>query len=128
MSKEYSEEIQANLDRAQESLVAAKELFENQHFDSCASRAYYAAFYTATALLLRNEYKFRKHSGVVASIHERFVKTGKLDKKIGKDLNWLFELRSTADYGEIYHVGRDEASEAIKSAESILKVITKMLL
>ena len=127
MSKEYSEEIQANLDRAQESLMAAKELFENQHFDSCASRAYYAAFYTATALLLRNEYRFRKHSGVVAAVHERFVKTGKLDKKIGKDLSWLFELRSTADYGAIYHVGKDEAREAIKIAESILQTLKQMI-
>ena len=128
MSKENSKEIQANLDRAQESLVAAKELFENQHFDSCASRAYYAAFYTATALLLRNEYRFRKHSGVVAAVHERFVKTGKLDKKIGKDLSWLFELRSTADYGEIYHVGKDEAHEAIKIAESILQILKQMII
>ena len=127
MSGQYSEEIKSNLKRAEESLVAAKELFENQHFDFSASRAYYAVFYIATALLLKNGYKFRKHSGIIAAIHEKFVKTGKLDKKIGEAITWLFELRSTADYGEIYHVGKKEAEEAIQLAGSIVHGIKKLM-
>ena len=50
MNREYSGEIQANLDRAEESLIAAKELFEKKHYDSCASRVYYAVFYVATKI------------------------------------------------------------------------------
>lgn len=128
MNRKYSEEIQANLVRAEESLVAAKELFDKKHYDFCASRAYYAVFYVATALLLNNGYKFRKHSGVIASVHEKFVKTGELDKSFGKDLNWLFELRSTADYGEIYHVGKDESKEAIKTAEMVSRELKRLMI
>ncbi len=46
-------EIKANLMRAEESLAAARELFNGGHFDFVASRAYYAAFYAASALLLK---------------------------------------------------------------------------
>jgi len=44
--------------------------------------------------LLKEGLDFSKHSGVIASIHQRFVKTGKLSKEQGKDLNWLFEIRN----------------------------------
>ena len=52
MTTERAAEIGANLARAEESLVAAGELLENGHWDFAASRAYYAAFYASTALVL----------------------------------------------------------------------------
>jgi len=57
-----------------------------------------------------------KHSAVIASIHQRFVKTGKLDKEQGKALNWLFELRSVGDYGGTAHVSRQEVEQAIQAS------------
>lgn len=65
--------------------------------DFAASRAHYAAFYAATAVLLSEGIEASKHSGVVASIHQRLVKTGKLKKEHGRNLTWLFELRSTPE-------------------------------
>jgi uncharacterized protein (UPF0332 family) len=127
MTKSYEDEIAANLDRAEESIRAAKILFATDHFDFAASRAYYAAFYAATAALLSEELEFDKHSGVIAAIHQRFVKTGKLDKQFGKDLNRLFELRSIGDYGETKHVPSDDAAKAIEIAEAFLDAIKRML-
>ncbi len=97
MTPKYVEEIAANLQRAEASIRAAKELASGGYYDFVASRSYYAAFYAATALLLSEELDFSKHSGVIASIHQRFVKTGKLDRRYGRDLNWLFELRDVGD-------------------------------
>ncbi len=68
-----------------------------------------------------------KHSAVIASIHQRFVKTGKLDKEQGKALNWLFELRGVGDYGGTAHVSRPEVEQAIEAAEKILAVIKLLL-
>jgi uncharacterized protein (UPF0332 family) len=124
---EYAEEITANLERAEQSLRAAQELLMNGHYDFAASRAYYAAFYAATAVLLREGLAFGKHSGVIASIHQRFVKTGKLDKEQGKALNWLFELRSVGDYGGLARVSQLEAEQAIQAANTFLGA-TKPLL
>jgi uncharacterized protein (UPF0332 family) len=57
---------------------------------------------------------------VVAAVHQKLVKTGQLDEKLGKDLNWLFELRSVGDYGVTVHVPRQDAEKAIEAAAEAL--------
>jgi hypothetical protein len=37
-----------------------------------------------------------------------------LSKEQGKNLNWLFELRSVGDYGGIAHVSRQQVEQAIR--------------
>jgi uncharacterized protein (UPF0332 family) len=88
-----------------------------------SSRAYYTAFYAATAALLREGLDFGKHSRVIAAVHRRFVKPGRLGKRFGRDLNWLFELRGIGDYGETQRVPPEEAEKAIETAEQFLKAI-----
>ena len=103
MSKEkHAGEIEANMERAEQSIAAARKLALEGYFDFAASRAYYGAFYAATALLLNDGLEFGKHSGVIASIHQLFVRTGRLEKNLGKDLNWLFELRALVTMASAY--------------------------
>ena len=90
----HEQEIAANLERAEQSIQAAKDLAIRGYHDFAAARAYYAAFYGATAVLLNEGLDFSKHSGVIASIHQRFVKTGKLSKEQSKDLNWLLRYET----------------------------------
>ena len=120
-------EIAANIERAETNLQAAKDLLNKQYYDIAASRAYYAAFYASSALLVYEGIDTGKHSGVISAIHRLFVKTGKLDREQGKNLNWLFELRGIGDYGVSEHVSSDEAFRAIEVAENFL-AITKALL
>ncbi|MCB2262682.1 MAG: HEPN domain-containing protein [Candidatus Thiosymbion ectosymbiont of Robbea hypermnestra] len=127
MNLQYTQEIEANLNRAREAISAARGLLREGYPDFAASRSYYAAFYAATALLLREGLEFKKHSGVIATIHQRFVKTGKIDKKHGKNLNWLYELRSVGDYGVTIHVPGDEAKKAIIEAEGFLNAIQEII-
>ena len=109
MSGRFTEEIAANLERARQSIGAARDLAGKGYADFAASRAYYAAFYAATAVLLSEGIEVTKHSGVVASIHQRFVKTAKLEKEHGRNLTWLFELRSVGDYGGVAHVSPQQS-------------------
>ena len=127
MQRKYEEEIVANLERAEASFQAAKGLAERGYYDFVASRAYYAAFYAATAVLLCEELEFSKHSGVIAFIHREFVKTGRLDKGHGKNLNWLFELRGIGDYGATVHVTQRDAERAIEVAEEFVNAIEALI-
>ena len=127
MRRKYETEIEANLERAEASIQAAKDLATGGYYDFVASRAYYAAFYAATALLLCEEMEFSKHSGVIGNIHREFVKTGKLDKRYGKDLNWLFELRGVGDYGATIHVSQQDAEKAIRVAEEFLGAVKRLI-
>jgi uncharacterized protein (UPF0332 family) len=123
----FEPEVKANLERAEESLRAAQLLYEAGHWDFAAARAYYAAFYAATAALLGEGREYQKHSGVIAAIHKFLVKTGKLDKENGKNLNWLSELRSIGDYGDTRHVPQEDAARAIAVAQSFVAAIKKLL-
>lgn len=120
-------EIEANLQRADISLQAARDMIEKGYYGIAASRAYYAAFYAACVLLLKENIDTSKHSGVIASIHYLFVKNGKLDKEQGKNLNWLFELRGVGDYGVTEHVSSGGAHKAIQVAREFLASAIKIL-
>ena len=106
-----SEEAQANLARAEASLRAAKLLLDSDLTDDAASRAYYAAFSSATALLLeKQELEFKSHGGLWRAVSLHFVKTGKLSQAINSEVNRLTEIRSLADYGDVERVTTEEAN------------------
>ena len=121
------EEIDANLARADQSLRAASELLAGGYSDFAASRAYYAAFYAASAAVLAEGLNFTRHSAVIAAIHQRFVKTGKLPPERGRERNWLFGLRSLGDYGVTRHVPQEEARRAIEAAREFVAAVMLML-
>ena len=97
------------------------------YHDFAASRAYYAAFYAATAALLAEGFETSKHSGVIAAIHQRFVRSARLSADQGKALNWLFELRDVGDYGVMVHVSQQEAEQAIQVAEGFVKAMQELI-
>jgi len=125
--EQHEEEVAANMERADRSVTAARELCAKGYYDFAASRAYYAAFYAATAMLLGNNLEAGKHSGVIALIHQHFVKTGELSVQHGKNLNWLFELRGVGDYGVTEHVSEQEAHQALEAAENFIQAIRSLL-
>jgi uncharacterized protein (UPF0332 family) len=127
VNSRFAAEIAAHIERAGQSIQAARQLTSNGFHDFAASRAYYAAFYASSAALLHEGLEFGKHSAVIASFHQTLVKTGKLDKEHGKVLNWLFEIRGLGDYGGTAHVSPEEAERAIQAAERFLEAIKRFL-
>jgi len=88
----------AEWNRARRALDSAGQLIETDP-DSAASRAYYAAFHALTALFALRGRTFSKHSAIRAALHRDLVQVGLLDKDIGKDYDFLMDLRETGDYG-----------------------------
>ncbi|NJN21738.1 MAG: HEPN domain-containing protein [Leptolyngbya sp. RL_3_1] len=121
------DEIQANLERAESSFQAAQLLLASGFADDAASRAYYAAFHAASALLVSRGLNFNSHAGVLRAISLNFVKTGQLDRSMGKDLNWLAELRQLSDYGELRRVSRANAEEALVIAARFMSAVRAVL-
>jgi uncharacterized protein len=75
-------EVRLLLQKAEESLKAAQLLGAEVYRDFAASRAYYAMFYTAQALLLEKGLSFSSHSAVIAAFGREFAKTNALDPKL----------------------------------------------
>ena len=75
--KKATEQLLLKADR---SIEAARVLARASDYDFAASRAYYAMFYVAEALLSEHGLHFRKHSAVHAAYGEQFAKTEILDR------------------------------------------------
>jgi uncharacterized protein (UPF0332 family) len=113
--------------RAQEALRATQTLIAAGFPDFAAARAYYAAFYAASALLLTEGKPFRSHRGVVALIHRDYVRPGRLPVDMGRILSTLSDLRSVGDYGGAAHVSHADANLALTEAQQFLEAIRSLL-
>lgn len=65
-------DIEALIQKAKSSLNAAGCLLETNHSDFAASRAYYAMFYVAEALLLALGKSYSKHSAVISAFGREY--------------------------------------------------------
>ena len=120
-------DIEALIHKAKESLGAARSLIKDNYFDFAASRAYYAMFYVAEALLVRIGQSYNKHSAVISAFGREYAKTGKLDTRFHRWLLDAQDFRNIGDYGIGAHVSKDDANlvcdwayEFIETAENFL--------
>lgn len=119
--------LKGHLEKAGEKLKMAETLLKSGGYDDAVSRAYYAAFHAAQALLLTEGLTTGTHQGVVNLFGLYFVKTGKIHKKFGKYLSNLKDDRENGDY-EIYSaIDEESAREAVKEAGEFLQEIRRYL-
>jgi uncharacterized protein (UPF0332 family) len=79
-------EVAALMEKAASSRRAAPLLAAQDYLDFAASRAYYALFYAAEALLLAEGLAFSSHAAVIAGFGKVFAKTQRLDPRFHRYL------------------------------------------
>ncbi len=126
MVKDLSQDIPDLISRADRSLEAARLLIDNKYYSDAVSRAYYAMFYAATALLHSEGMSVSKHSAVIAQIGRHFAKTGKIGVHLHKALIDAFDERQSADYGGILFSSEDTES-AYQAANEFVQEARKYL-
>jgi len=88
-------------DKAREALASARSEEKAGRLSFALNRAYYAAFYGASAVLLQGGHRFAKHSGVRSAVHRHLIKEGLLSAEWGRFYDQLFEERQQGDYVEL---------------------------
>ena len=83
---------------AAETLSAAEYLLRGGYSNDAVSRAYYAMFYTARALLASHNLHPKGHKGLILQFGLEFVKTGFIEETYGRALSHAKERRETVDY------------------------------
>lgn len=119
-------EISELMAKARRSLDAAKRLSGDGDFDFAVSRAYYAMFYAAEALLLRRNLSFSKHAGVIAAVHREYVVPGELAREHHAAFQRAFNDRSVAEY-ETVEVTREAADVTLRGAADFLNAAESLL-
>ena len=114
-------EQQALFDKARDSVRAARLLASDGLYDFAVSRAYYAMFYVAQALLLGEALAFSKHSAVISSFGQSFAKTRRAPAKFHRYLIEAQDKRNVGDYDIGPALHEDDADEQIARAEEFLE-------
>jgi uncharacterized protein (UPF0332 family) len=122
------DEARVLLQKAQESLDAARLLNSGGFPGFAASRAYYAMFYAAEALLLDRGLSFSSHSAVIAFFGKEFAKSGLMDVKFHRYLIDAQDLRNVGDYGIGPPVSPKQAREILAWAEEFIAAAKKLIL
>lgn len=115
-------EVEELLAKGRRSLEVARSLTRQGHFDFAVSRAYYAMFYLAEALLLSRGFQAGSHSGVIALLHREFVRVGLLDGRHVRDLEAAREERHLGDYGWGRPISESRAGKAVERAREFVEV------
>jgi uncharacterized protein (UPF0332 family) len=117
------------LKRANSALSASEALVSEELFDDAISRAYYAMFYAAKSLLIRDSVTAgSKHSAVIAAFGREYAKAGKIEPRYHKMLIEDFEWRQKADYDVFWQADRDTAQGRVADAREFVSLISKMFI
>ena len=90
---------------------------------TASNRAYYAAFYAVSALFAAEGQTYTRHSGIEAAVHRDLVNTGRWSKDLGTAFSELQRLRMVTDYDVSRFPSVEEAREAVRQAEVIIKAV-----
>ena len=116
------------LERGRVSLSAAEALIERGIYEDAVSRAYYAMFYAANALLVRDGLNVGgKHSAVVAAFGREYAKTGMVDPKYHQMLIEDFEWRQKADYDVYWNAAEEMARARVQDARDLIEMVAELL-
>ena len=109
------------MERAYEKFEVAKSLFKEGYYSDTVSRAYYAMFYAARALLSERNIYPKTHRGVISQFGLKFVKEGQFKKNIFDLFARAQEDREEADYGLLAEIEEEEAKKILEGAEMFLR-------
>lgn len=113
--------------KASESLAAASDELSAGRLTFAVNRAYYACFYSVSALLLGKELRFKKHSGVRAAFWQHFVNSGLVPREFGDLYEELFEARQRGDYVELVEFERDQVEDFVNRANVFVDRISSLI-
>ncbi len=103
--------IRIEMEKGQAALRQAKILHDSAEYDGTVSRAYYAAFHYASAVILTKGLEARSHEGLVRMFNLHFIKTGQFPKRYSTILSHAQKAREESDYqGEIPFTQEDAAT------------------
>ncbi len=122
-----NESSQKELDRAKKALLAAKTLLQNQLYEDCVSRAYYAVLHAAKAALTKVGVETESHQAVRRMFGLHLVKTEQIEKHFAEILTALQEDREIGDYDIHIEIEQDTASKRVLDAEKFVQRIGKYL-
>ena len=115
------------IENAREVLEVAGLNFDNDFYGSACNRAYYAMFYSASALLFARGMSFGKHSSVISAFRQHFIKTGEFDVKWSGIYQRIMSHRQSGDYDINVRVEKEQAAGDVRDAQVFVEEVEQWL-
>lgn len=128
MSETFDEETRKALtdyrmEQADSAIADAELLLANDRLNAAANRIYYACFYAAEALLIRNGIRAATHTGVRQMFGLHFVQKGLIENQWGRFLGKMERMREGADYDFFIQYEKQELLDILPQAKQFIAVI-----
>jgi uncharacterized protein (UPF0332 family) len=115
------------LERAEESLRAARLLRENAMLIPAMNRVYYAMFYAVQAVLARDNASFSRHGQVKGYFNREYIKPRVFPVEAGKLYNMVFEYRQKFDYVDLVKPDVTAIDEYLRGATAFVQQVRAYL-
>lgn len=125
--EERQDLVKYRRERAYQVLQEAVDNANLRHWNLAGNRLYYSVFYMCQALLLSKGETPRRHAGLIHKIGLDFVATGKLDRKYGRLISRLYELRQSGDYDDKYDATEDEIMPYFEQVREVLSELESLI-
>ena len=125
--KDRQDLIRYRITRARETFDEVALHVENKLWNTAVNRLYYASYYAVIALLISQEIKATTHSGVRQMFGLHFVKTGIIDRELGKFYTDIFDMRQTGDYEDYMDFTENDVLDLLQPANDLITQIENLL-
>lgn len=112
--------------KAHEWLKEAKSSLAGSALNSAIVASYMVMFHAARSILFFDGFREKSHACVARYLEEKYVKTGKLDKKWIELLDYSREVRHNDQYDLSFISTREDAEKALESARVFLASIEEL--
>ena len=119
--------VKLQMEKAHLFLQQANEMYKQQYWDIASNRYYYACYHAVQALLIKNGLNSHTNDGLITSFGLHFVKTGKIDRKLGAFLSRIEQLRKKGDYNCFYSISEEEIASMIEPAKELIMRIGELV-
>ena len=119
--------VQVEWELSQESMREGELMLANGLWRGTCSRAYYAAFHAARALLFSLGLQARSHEGVRHLFNEHFLRTGRLPLSLSRALARMESTREEADYEGAAIVTEEDARGQVEVARMFVDAANSLL-
>jgi uncharacterized protein (UPF0332 family) len=84
-------------------------------------------FYATSALLATKNLSSSRHSGVIALLHDHFVRPGVFPRELARQLSLAFEMRNDSDYEDFVTPEPGELTEMLANARSFVQKAAELV-
>jgi uncharacterized protein (UPF0332 family) len=119
--------VMLRIESAQQTMQEAKVMIDNHFWNAAINRMYYACYYAASALLIKNAIEAQTHAGVRQMLGLHFIRTGKLSVELGNYYSNLFAKRHSGDYDVYIFFDEDTVMTIYPQAEAFIDASRKVI-